>query len=86
MAKGTSTAKDTSKSKCPVGTLKMRPMCLHPKNQPKHLILTAAEETALHQFAARVVKAGEILYTKVPRDKAEPVLRRKWLYIANQIR
>lgn len=76
----------TSKSKCPVSTLRMKPMCMHPKGQPKHLILTAAEETALHQFAARVVKAGEILYTKVPREKAEPVLRRKWLYIASQIR
>lgn len=50
------------------------------------LILTATEETALHQFAARVVKAGKILYTKVPREKAKPVLRRKWLYIAGQIR
>lgn len=49
-------------------------------------VLTAAEETALHQLAARVVKAGEILYTKVPREKAETVLRRKWLYVAGQIR
>lgn len=85
MAKTTS-KETTSKSKCPVSTLRMKPMCMHPKGQPKHLILTAAEETALHQFAARVVKAGEILYTKVPREKAEPVLRRKWLYIASQIR
>ena len=74
MAKTTS-KETTSKSKCPVSTLRMKPMCMHPKGQPKHLILTAAEETALHQFAARVVKAGEILYTKVPREKAEPVLR-----------
>jgi hypothetical protein len=52
----------------------------------KKLKLTPTDEKALHQFANRVIAAGRMLYKKVPRAKAEPMVRRKWLEIATELR
>ena len=65
---------------CPVKFLMANKACEHPDD------LTADERKALHQFANRVIAAGKMLYKKVPRRKAEPMIRRKWLEIATELR
>jgi len=71
---------------CPISLLKARPQCEFPKRRWKAMALTPSHEKALHDYAKTVVAAGEKLYSKVPREKAEPVIRKKWLEVATQLR
>jgi hypothetical protein len=73
-------------SSCPISVLKMKPQCEFPKRRWKQLALTPKHEKALHDYAKTVVAAGEKLYKTVPREKAEPVIRKKWLEVATQLR
>jgi hypothetical protein len=86
-------------TKCPIKCLTVHPYCEYPwPRPPKHkgklkkyslhakLGLTPDDDKALHQFANRVIAAGRMLYRKVPRAKAEPMIRRKWLEIATELR
>jgi hypothetical protein len=83
-AKKKATAKKTIKD--PIMELEARPQCEFPVLVDESLRLTPAEEKALHQFHRRVVTAGQIMYKKIPKEKAIPAVRRKWLQVAKAVR
>ena len=73
-------------SVCPIRMLKMKPLCEFPRRTPKKRRLTPADEKALHQFLRRLITAADILYKKVPRERAEPIVRQRWLKVATELR